>query len=314
MSDGLQLFAAPKHEDGAMSIMEFNDIYRAYRRGVDVLNGVSFTLEPGEVVGLLGKNGAGKTTLIHIAMGVMEAQRGSVRLFGLDPRRDAVAIKHRVGYVSEDQILPDFLSVSEVIRFHRGLFPDWDQDLEQQLRRRFELSPREKIKNLSKGQARQVALLCAVSHRPEILLLDEPAGGLDPAARREFLETAIQLLNESGTTILFSSHHMADVERMAGRVVMLHEGRVLLDHELDELREAFCLALVPRGDRVDGARVRGLSGCLNVRERADGLHAVFRLHPEQCRSVLAQQLGLDNVRCTPVALEEMFVELVGGDS
>lgn len=297
-----------------MSILEFKQVQRAYTRGQNVLDGVSFSLAKGEVVGLLGKNGAGKTTLIRIAMGLLEAQGGSASVFGLHPRRDSVSIKKRVGYVSEDQVLPSFLSVAEVIRLHRGLFPAWDTDLESQLRRRFDLSPTAKVKHLSKGQARQVALLCAVSHRPELLLLDEPAGGLDPAARREFLETAIQLLNESGTTILFSSHHMPDVERMADRVVMLHEAGVLLDHDLDELREAFCLALIPPHNGTRAQNVRNLAGCVNVRERDDGIHAIFRLDPDRCRSALDSELGIDNVRCTSVALEEMFIELAGGNS
>ena len=188
-----------------MKVLEFKDIHRAYRRGVDVLHGLSFAVEPGQVVGLLGRNGAGKTTLMRIAMGMIEAQQGSVKLFGLDPRREPLEVKRRVGYVSEEQILPPFLSVGEVISLHRQLFPAWDDELAAQLSARFHLSPRAKVKTLSKGEARQVALLCAVSHQPELLLLDEPAGGLDPAARREFLETAIQLLNEAGTTILFSS-------------------------------------------------------------------------------------------------------------
>lgn len=297
-----------------MSILEFRGIRRAYTRGVNVLDGVTFSLEPGEVVGLLGKNGAGKTTLMRIALGQIEAQEGAVSVFGLHPRRDSVRIKQRVGYVSEDQVLPPFLTVAEVIRLHRGLFPEWDEDLERRLRSRFDLSPGMRIRQLSKGQARQVALLCAVSHRPELLMLDEPAGGLDPAARREFLETAIRYLNESGSTILFSSHHMTDVERLAGRVVMLHNAGVLLDHPLDELKEAFCLALIPRNNGTRTEKVRGLTGCLNVRNREDGLHAVFRLDPERCRSALNGALGIDDVRCTPVALEEMFVELAGGDS
>jgi ABC-2 type transport system ATP-binding protein len=171
---------------------------------------VSLAIEPGQVVGLLGKNGAGKTTLIRIAMGMLEAQEGSVRLFGMDPREEAVEVKRRVGYVSEDQILPPFLRVGEVIDLHRRLFPTWDEQMERRLCERFELPRSAKIKSLSKGQARQVALLCAVAHRPELLILDEPAGGLDPAARREFLETSIQLLNEAGSTILFSSHYMSD--------------------------------------------------------------------------------------------------------
>jgi ABC-2 type transport system ATP-binding protein len=297
-----------------MKIMEFNNIHRAYTKGVNVLDGVSFSLAPGEVVGLLGKNGAGKTTLIRIAMGMLQPQDGSVRLFGLDPREDPVQVKKRVGYVSEDQILPEFLKVREVIKLHRGLFPTWDVDLERQLLERFDVPMNSKIKTLSKGQARQVALLCAVSHRPELLVLDEPAGGLDPAVRREFLETAIQLLNEAGTTILFSSHYMSDVERLAGRIVMIHEGKVLLDNELDDLREEFSLALVPFDSGAGHASLVALEGCLAVRKRSDAFHAILRHQPDRASALLESKLRIKGARCEAIPLEEMFIELVRGQS
>ena len=295
-----------------MKIVEFDNIHRAYTRGVDVLHGVSFSIAPGEVVGLLGRNGAGKTTLLRIAMGMIEPQKGRVSLLGMDPREKPLDVKRRVGYVSEDQILPEFLRVRDVIRLHRGLFPVWDESLEQDLRQRFRIPMHAKIRTLSKGQARQVALLCAVSHRPELLLLDEPAGGLDPAARREFLETSIRLLNETGTTILFSSHYMTDVERLAGRVVMIHEGRVLVDADMDELRESHALVLVPHGPRVTRNALLALDECLGVRERSDAMHAVFRCSPEQTEEILVRKLDVKGIRCRDVALEEMFIELVGG--
>ena len=293
-------------------IVDFNDIHRAYKRGVDVLHGVTFSIEPGEVVGLLGKNGAGKTTLIRIAMGMIEAQKGRASLFGMDPRAQAVEVKKRVGYVSEDQILPDFLKVGDVIRLHKALFPGWDETLEGELTGRFNIPLGAKIKSLSKGQARQVALLCAVSHKPELLILDEPAGGLDPAARREFLETSIQLLNEAGTTILFSSHYMSDVERLAGRIVMIHEGEVLIDTDMDELREGHSLVLVPRSPGVTRDALAAVDGCIGVRESADALHGVFRFDPEKSRRVIEDGLEVSGVVCRDVSLEEMFIELAGG--
>ncbi len=295
-----------------MNIAEFDNVYRAYKKDIDVLAGVSFAVEPGQIVALLGKNGAGKTTLIRIAMGMMEAQQGSVRVFGLDPRAEPVEVKRRVGYVSEDQILPPFLRVREVVELHRGLFPSWDDELARRLGERFTIDPKAKIKTLSKGQARQVALLCAVAHRPELLILDEPAGGLDPAARREFLETSIRLLNESGTSILFSSHYMSDVERMADRVVMLDDGRVLIDSALDDLRESYSLALVTPGSEATRERLLGLEGCFAVHQRAGSLHAIFQLEPGEAREVLESTLGSNDARTTPIALEEMFIELLGG--
>jgi ABC-2 type transport system ATP-binding protein len=295
-----------------MNILEVKNLHHAYRRDANVLHGLSFAIEPGQVVGLLGRNGAGKTTLMRIAMGLIQAQRGSIKLFGLDPRREALQVKRCVGYVSEEQILPPFLRVGEVLSLHRQLFPAWDDALAAELSARFFLSPRARVKTLSKGQARQLALLCAVSHRPELLLLDEPAGGLDPAARREFLETAIHLLNEAGTTILFSSHYMFDVSRLADRVVLLHEGRVLLDSSLDDLHEKHSLALLPRGPEVTRDALLQLEGCLAVRERSAARHAVFSFAPEQTQTLLERQLGLADVRCRHIALEELFIELLGG--
>jgi ABC-2 type transport system ATP-binding protein len=297
-----------------MNALEFADVHRAYVRGADVLRGVTFAVEPGQVVGLLGKNGAGKTTLIRIAMGMLEAQKGCTRVLGLDPRRDAVEMKRRVGYVAEDQILPPYLKVGEVVEVHRALYPTWDEPMARDLMQRFELARNARIGALSKGQARRAALLCAVAHRPELLLLDEPASGLDPAARREFLETSVRLLTESGTAILFSSHYMTDVERMADRIVMLHGGRVLIDNGLDELREGFSLALVPRGSGVTRERLLGLERCIGVRERPEGLHAVLRLEPAHARAVLEKELAQGGFHCQAISLEDMFVELAGGQS
>jgi ABC-2 type transport system ATP-binding protein len=295
-----------------MNIVTFNNIHRAYTKGSDVLEGVTFAIESGQVVGLLGKNGAGKTTLLRIAMGMIDPQQGSVEVFGLDPRARPLEVKRRIGYVSEEQILPVYLRVDQVIALHKGLFPTWDDDLARSMIDRFAIPGQQKIKTLSKGQARQVALLCAVAHRPELLILDEPAGGLDPAARREFLETSIRLLNETGTTILFSSHYMSDVERLADRIVMIHDGRVLIDTELDELRENYSLALIKPNGQVARQQLSTLDACLGVRQRADGLHAVFDLEPERVAALLDQEFGLADAHCTRIALEEMFIELAGG--
>ncbi|HSG29886.1 MAG TPA: ABC transporter ATP-binding protein [Candidatus Krumholzibacterium sp.] len=297
-----------------MNVLEFRDIHRAYKYGHDILSGVSFSLRMGEVVGLLGRNGAGKTTLIRIAMGMIEPQKGEVRLFGMDPFKDPVKIKRKVGYVSEDQILPDYLRVEDVIDLHRSLYPDWDLVYEAQLVDRFSIDPRARIRSLSKGQARQVALLCAVSHRPQLLLLDEPAGGLDPAARREFLETSIQMLNETGTTILFSSHYMSDVERLAERVVMIHDGGIFIDDPLDDLREAYSLAAFPLGNGVDTTSLSALPDCVAVRQRRDSIHAVFRLSADQTDARILELTGSDRIRSRSIPLEEMFIELVGGQS
>ena len=293
-------------------ILEFRSVERSFKRNVPVLDGVSFAMQPGEVAGLLGRNGAGKTTLIRIAMGMLHPHGGSASVFGANPTEDPVAIKRRIGYVAEDQVLPPGSTIADLIAFHKYLFPRWDAALETQLLERFGLAPGSRIKHLSKGQARQAALLCAVCHRPELLLLDEPAGGLDPAARREFLETSIQLLNREGTAILFSSHHMNDVERLGGRVILLDEGKVRLDEDLDRLSESTCVALVPRTSAADQATLERVPGCLRVRPVFDDWHAVFRGEPAAVQASLRTALGVNGIRCDRVPLEELFIELVGG--
>jgi ABC-2 type transport system ATP-binding protein len=296
------------------AILEFRDVARSFARDPRVLDGVTFSLGEGEVVGLLGRNGAGKTTLINIAMGLLHPHAGTVRVFGISPVADPVAVKKRVGYVSEDQLLPPGMTIPELVAIHRRLFPSWDAVLEKQLLERFGLAGNgKKIGRMSKGEARQVALLCAVCHRPELLILDEPAGGLDPAARREFLETSIQLLNREGSAILFSSHQTEDVERLAGRVVLLDRGRVLVDSGMDELREAHCVAIVPRNAGLDESALERLPGCLRVRGVYESWHAVFAGTPENVRRQLQAATGVSDVQCLRLPLEELFIELVGGE-
>ena len=296
-----------------MSVLALNDIHRSFEPRVPVLDGVDLTVNAGEVVGLLGRNGAGKTTLIHIAMGMLQQQEGTVEVFGLDPHRKPVEVKRRVGFVSENQNLPAFLRVREVIELHRGLFESWNDEMARDLVERFDLRPGARIKTLSKGQARQVALLCALCHKPELLLLDEPAGGLDALARREFLEASIQTLSDTGTTIVYSSHYLSDVERLAGRVVMLHDTKVLIDNSIDELHESFSIALVPHRPQGTSDALLALPECLGVRGRTDAVHAVFRLDPDDACALITEKLGVSDSVCRTAGLEEMFIEIAGGE-
>ena len=294
-------------------ILEFSSVSRSYKAGLPVLDRINLSMEPGEVLGLIGRNGAGKTTLIRLAMGMLYPEGGEVRLFGLSPTADPIAVKKRVGYVAEDQVLPSGSTIAELIEFHRYLFPHWDAELERSLLDRFSLPRGSKIGKLSKGQAREVALLCAICHRPELLILDEPAGGLDPAARRDFLEASIQLLIREGTAILFSSHHMGDIERIGGRVVLLDDAAILLDRQVAELRENIFVAVVSS----TATTIRNLSdlpGCLRARTMFDNFHAVIVGSETDVRTriMAATGLGPNEFQCLPVPLEELFIELVGG--
>src|SRR5438552_7127418 len=151
------------------------------------LDAVSLSLPRGAVYGLVGANGAGKTTLIRHLLGLLKAQSGSVRVFGLDPVVDPVGALSRIGYLSEENDLPGWMRVDELIQYSRAFRPTWDDAYAEELRQSFALDPAAKIKNLSKGQKARVGMLVALSYRPDLLVLDEPSSGLDPIVRRDIL-------------------------------------------------------------------------------------------------------------------------------
>lgn len=295
-----------------MTVLELQQITRSYEKGILVLQDVNLSLNAGEVVGLLGENGSGKTTLIKIALGLLHPQIGTVRLFGKNPAKHPLETKKRIGYVSENQVLPPQLRIKDILSMHKDLFNNWDSNIVTELLDRFEFSGRERIRKLSKGQARRVAVLCAIAHRPELLLLDEPAGGFDPAARREFLEIALQFLANEGSAILFSSHQMDDVERIAGRICMLHKGRKILDQELDTLQETTTLITIPAGSQDNLKAMRKMRGCLSARISSDELRGVFMGTHAEVSDLLVPDFKDVSPRLTSVTLEDLFIELAEG--
>src|SRR6184192_1356527 len=151
------------------------------------LASVNFSVARGAVYGLVGANGAGKTTLIKHILGLLRAESGSVRVFGLDPVADPVGVLSRIGYLSEENDLPGWMRIEELIRYQRAFYPRWDDAYADELRQAFALDRTAKIKTLSKGQKARAGLLIALAHRPELLVLDEPSSGLDPSVRRDIL-------------------------------------------------------------------------------------------------------------------------------
>jgi ABC-2 type transport system ATP-binding protein len=296
-----------------MTILKLEEVRRSYHRE-QALRGVSLSVERGDVLGLIGRNGAGKTTLLRVAAGLLKPDRGSVTVFGLDPWQHSVEVKQRMGYVAETQAVPPRLSASALIELHRDLYPSWDRDLERLLLERLAIPASKPIASLSTGEARKVLLLCAIAHRPELLILDEPAGGLDPAARREFLELSIELLANDGSTILFSSHHMTDVERIASRLVVIESGEKVVDSELAAFQQEHCVAVLPAPTPPEAERLRSVGGFVRSRPRGSSLYAVFRREPGDLKSELAERLQLSDVAISRLSLEEMFVAFVGAES
>jgi ABC-2 type transport system ATP-binding protein len=208
------------------------------------LDNVSLTVPRGVVFGLVGANGAGKTTLIKHVLGLLEAQTGSVRVFGRNPVADPVGVLSRIGYLSEENDLPNWMRVDELIRYTRAFYPGWDDAYAEELRQAFALDPTARVKNLSKGQKARAGLLVALAYRPELLVLDEPSSGLDPIVRRDILGAIIRTIADEGRTVLFSSHLLEEVERVSDHVTMIHQGKVALSAALEAIKKTHrCLTL-----------------------------------------------------------------------
>jgi ABC-type multidrug transport system ATPase subunit len=206
------------------------------------LAGVSLSLPRGAVYGLVGANGAGKTTLIRHLLGLLRAQAGAVRVFGLDPVQDPVGVLSRVGYLSEENDLPGWMRLDELLCYSRAFYPAWDDAYAEELRGAFALDPAAKIRNLSKGEKARAGLLVALAHRPELLILDEPSSGLDPIARRDILGAVIRIIAHEGRTVLFSSHLLDEVEEVADHVTVISHGRVVLSGPLEDIKAAHTVA------------------------------------------------------------------------
>lgn len=218
------------------NVIEIRGLIRAYGKK-RALDNVDFTLQKGTVLGLVGQNGAGKTTLIKHILGLLRAQQGTVRVFGLDPVVDPPGVLSRIGYLSEEGDLPLWMRVDELMRYSAGFYPNWDPAYAESLRKEFGLALDAKLGAISKGQRARAGLLVALAYRPDLLLLDEPSSGLDPVVRRDILGAIIRTIADEGRTVLFSSHLLSEVEQVSDRVVMLRSGRRVLDDDLSHIKQ-----------------------------------------------------------------------------
>ena len=283
-------------------------------RGCQALKNVNLAVPRGSVFALLGENGAGKTTLIRILTGFQRPTSGEARILGLNPVRDALAIRRRIGYVSDSPALYQWMRIDEIGSFASAFYPEGFLDNYHNLITRYDLPADRKIKHLSKGQRAKVALALAVSNDPELLILDEPTSGLDPMVRREFLESMVERAAQ-GRTVLLSSHQISEIERVADRMAIIHDGRVRLHGSLtkmrDEVREitfsvADPLAVLPEIDapaellseQKSGRQVRWI-----VRDENGAIEKTIEDWP-----------GVHSVRARPASLEELFVACTRGEA
>src|SRR5512133_552217 len=266
------------------------------------LNDVSLEVPRGGVLGLVGANGAGKTTLIKHVLGLLKAQAGSVRVFGLDPVSNAVAVLGRLGYLSEDRDLPPWITVGELLRYSRAFYPAWDATYAESLREQFQLPAGSRIRTLSKGELAKAGLLVALAHRPDLLVLDEPSSGLDPVVRKEMLEAIVRAVGDEGRTVLFSSHLLDEIARVSDRVAMLAHGRLVLYGELQDVLENHRRMVVRI---VDETLLNGLPGTLSVSGGPQEWTVICNGAKDQFLSDLKRGKG-EVLESTGATLEEIF--------
>jgi ABC-2 type transport system ATP-binding protein len=201
------------------------------------LEDLSLDLEPGQILGFVGPNGAGKSTTIRLAMGMLTADAGEVRVLGYDmPKAQSVA-KRNIGFVSAEMRLFPQATLDWHMRFATSIYPDWDADYAKTLVKRFNLRPAQTARSLSQGEHIKASLLFALARRPRLLILDEPTTGLDPVARHEVISEFMDVLRDDSRSILFSSHNTVDVERISDRISFIDRGRIVESSDKDDFLE-----------------------------------------------------------------------------
>ena len=288
-------------------VIDVNDLSRTFGRK-QALEGVSFQATAGLVYGLVGANGAGKTTLLKHLLGLLRAETGSVRVFGLDPVRDPVGVLSRVGYLSEERELPEWMRIDELMAYTQAFHRTWDASYARELLETFGLDPAKTIKELSKGMRAQAGLLVAVAHRPELLILDEPSSGLDAVVRRDIIDAIVRTVTDDGRTVIFSSHLLDEVERMSDHVTMLHDGRVTLSGALDDVRQGYQRSRLQFAEHFDHPPV--LDAALAI-EGGGRLWSVVHNEPPDRFQHAVRALGGEVFESRNATLEEIFLARAG---
>jgi ABC-2 type transport system ATP-binding protein len=291
-------------------IIETADVHKTYGH-VQALAGLDLNVPRGAICGLLGRNGAGKTTTIKVLLGMARPTSGQARVFGL-PAADAkasVAIRSRAAFVGEDKDLYGGMTVAEIVRFTSAFYPKWRADLASTLLVELELRGDAAIKDLSRGMRTKLALLLALATGAELLILDEPTSGLDPAATEQILKILVRQAGRDGTTVLFSSHQLADVDQIADHIAIVDRGRVSVAGALDDVRAAYRrIQLVFDGAAPDVAfKARGVV----VTRREGRVLSVLSSIGEQAVIAEARALNPKSVDVHSVTLKEIFLETVG---
>ncbi len=277
--------------------------------GKQVLRGVDLEVPPGTVLGLLGQNGSGKTTLLKCTLGLLRSTGGTATVLGDEAWHLSAHTKARLGYVPQEVVSYPWMRVRQVIAYTAAFYPTWNQPFVDELCRRWRLPLEDRVGPLSVGQLQTLGIVLALGHEPELLVLDEPVASLDPSARRQFLRTLLEIVDQPNRTVLFSTHITSDLERVANRVAILRNGRIVFHGELDSLKERVkrlhiaARQELPRSFAVPGAlrcEVEGSAATVSVGDFEERL-------VEEMRTTWDAKVTVHDLN-----LEEIFVEMHEG--
>lgn len=277
--------------------------------GQTVLHGICASVQPGDVVGLLGKNGAGKTTLLETLLGFGLPAFGQVRLWGEVSAELSSGNKHRIGYVPQRDELPPNMTAAKLFKLYSQLRPRWNSELVDRLMDEWELWPQRRIHKMSEGQKQKLAIVLALAHEPELLVLDEPVASLDPLARRQFLQQLMDYAAADNRSIIFSSHIVSDMERIANRIWCLKEGQLIFDQPLDDLYQS--VVRIAYTGELDTQKLSDESWVLRHDPGAAGGQIIVRGWDEKKQQRL-NQIGARALQVSGLGLEEIFLYMQGG--
>jgi ABC-2 type transport system ATP-binding protein len=292
--------------DKMENILEINNLNKRYK-GFQ-LDGISLNLPQGYIMGLIGPNGAGKTTTIKILMNMVKRNNGDIRVFGLDPQKNAKRIKNKVGYLGEEQYFYGDKTVAWTGNFVSSFYENWDTNMFQSLLTSFGISRTKKTRELSKGMKVRFSLALALSHNPDLLILDEPTAGLDPVIRREVLELLRKKSKSEGKAVIISSHITDDILRTADLVAFLVQGKIVLIGEKDELLSNWKRIHYKKG-ALDGDTVKSLT---RRKEHAFGSSGVTDRYLD-IKDSLVQGITEGIIKIENINLDDILISLVKGE-
>jgi len=289
----------------SLPVIQIEHLARSYGK-LDAVHDLNLTVPPGCCYGFFGRNGAGKTTTIKCLLNLIRPTSGSVRMFGLDPRKQEVEVKSRVTYVPDAVAFYPWMTVRDTLDYFASFRSHWNREIETDLLKRFQLPPGQKSSHLSKGQKTQLALICAICPEPRLLILDEPTSGLDPIVRREFIETVIGAyqFGDGNRTVFVSTHLISEFEGLIDRFTIIEQGRELLTLDADTARTRFQKIRARFADAAP--EPLALSGAINVRRNGRELELLANGNSDELLERL-QALSPDDLSTESLSLEEIFV-------